>query len=361
MSGVNIVIPIWNFGKAGGIRVLSKLANAFHMAGNNVLIITYYKATKPYFPVDCTIQYVDEKGDAVNPIEPVEIKNIVRNKYEDFLKYKSLKNALNRLSNDYDIALANANKTAFSVAHSKIKERFYYVQAYEVWYKGKLGWLYNLIARRSYKLNLIKIVNADLYKNYKEIHTDYVVPPGLDLSLYYPKGVSAYWNKKRPLIIGHIGREEEWKGSRETAEAIGILQKEGVRLEYRVAFNAPKDGLCSYELVKPDGDNNLSEYYRSIDVLVAPGRIQLGSIHYPVIEAMACGTPVITTGYYPATSENAYIVGVNSPNDIANAIKDIMSDYSLALKKVEISKELIKEFDWKYVSKKMLDIINENL
>ena len=362
MANLNIIIPIWQFGKAGGLRVLSKLANAFKEMGHNVLVISYYKNNEePYFPIECDVKYVDEEGNFAEPtIEPK--KNRLTKNLEEYTRYKALLNALNNLSDRYDIALANANKTAFSVSKSKIKNKFYYIQAYEAWYTQKIGFVYNYLAKKSYKLNnLIKIVNADLYKDYKEIHTDYVVPPGLDLDLYHIKDKSAYWDKKRSFVIGHIGRIEEWKGSRETAEAVKILQKEGVNVKYQVAFNPPAEDICDYELVKPDGDVNLSNYYRSVGVLVAPCSIQLGAIHYPVIEAMACGTPVVTTGYYPATNENAYIVGVNSPNEISNAVKDIMNNYNLAMQKVQIANDKLKEFAWDKVSEKMIDIIVKNL
>ncbi|WP_341479706.1 glycosyltransferase [Clostridium algidicarnis] len=71
----------------------------------------------------------------------------------------------------------------------------------------------------------------------------------------------------------------------------------------------------------PDGDDNLADYYRNLDILVAPGHIQLGAIHYPVIEAMACNVPVITTGYYPANDENSFIVPVKRPDKIAEISK----------------------------------------
>lgn len=360
MGTFNIVIPILSFGKAGGVRVLSKLANSFEEKGNKVVVVTYYKSPEPYYPINCEIQYVNERGEIVDRRDCNGGKNVLKDFYVKIIRFLALCNALNRLASAFDIVIANSNLTAFIVYKTKIKNKFYYIQAYEAWNEGKMGGFRNFLAKKSYRLNLTKIVNAELYKNYKEIKSNYVVPPGLDLDLYYPKSENNYWDNSRRMIIGHIGRMEEWKGSRETAEAIGILQKEGVRLDYRVAFNAPKEGLCSYELVKPDGDNNLSEYYRSVDVLVAPARIQIGAVHYPVLEAMACGTPVITTGYYPATNNNAWLVSVNSPEKIAEVIKKIMSDYSSAKRKAKIAIEEIKKFSWELVSDKMLSIISDN-
>ncbi|MGL4567899.1 MAG: glycosyltransferase, partial [Fusobacteriaceae bacterium] len=108
------------------------------------------------------------------------------------------------------------------------------------------------------------------------------------------------------------------------------------------------------ELVKPDGDNNLADYYRSLDVLVAPGHIQLGAIHYPVIEAMACNVPVITTGYYPANEENSFIVPIKSPEKIAEELEKIYYNYEIAYNKAKEAQKNIDEFSWDRVADKFL-------
>jgi glycosyltransferase involved in cell wall biosynthesis len=88
------------------------------------------------------------------------------------------------------------------------------------------------------------------------------------------------------------------------------------------------------EILTPASDTELSNFYREIDVLIAPGIVQLGACHYPVIEAMACGTPVITTGYYPADSTNSWIVPVKDSHAIANSVIDIFHKNEDELNKI---------------------------
>ncbi len=97
-----------------------------------------------------------------------------------------------------------------------------------------------------------------------------------------------------------------------------------------------------------------------MDILVAPAKLQLGAVHYPVIEAMACGTTVVTTGYYPANDTNSYIVPVSAPEAIADTIVDITENYDLAEQKIDQALKELERFDWKRVSLDFIKIIEEN-
>ena len=355
MDKLSIVIPVNGFGKAGGYRVLSKLANEFMRKGHNVTVLSYYKTAAPYFPIDCEIKYVNESGNEVSRKDTTDRWHVPG---VGVIKgHLALLNGLNKLSFDYSAVIANANITAYAVNQCKIRNKYYYVQAYEVWYGEKTfrGKILNMLAKHTYSMPLIKIVNAEIYRNYKEIHSNFVVPPGLDLKIYYPK--NDYFNGKDAITVGCIGRVERWKGTHDVAAAVEMLQKQGVPVKFLVAFN-PAD-CADFELVKPDGDSNLADYYRSLDILVAPGTIQLGAIHYPVIEAMACGTPVITTGYYPADNDNSYIVPVSSPKDIAKTICHIINNYAEAKAKAKIALNEVQRFDWDKVSEAFLDVIRK--
>jgi glycosyltransferase involved in cell wall biosynthesis len=214
-----------------------------------------------------------------------------------------------------------------------------------------------ILAWLTYFLPITRVVNADIYRNYKNLKSKYVIPPGLDLDIYYPKDFTN--TIKKDFVIGCIGRIEEWKGSNDVTEAVKILHGKGYNVKYKVAFNPVN--YDKFELVKPDGDKNLADFYKSLDILVAPGHIQLGAVHYPVIEAMACKTPVITTGYYPANNENAYIVPVKNPSLIANTIIEIMEDYEKATEKAEIAYKTVSQFDWEIVSAKFIDVFKAEL
>lgn len=352
---LNIVIPILSFGKAGGIRVLSKLANNWSQLGANVTLLVFYESEDPYYPVDIDITWIDKNGKKVDKnIKTYDNKNSGLKRIIAIYKY------LRNHTGQFDIVLANSNLTAWPIWLGSKSTNFYYIQAYEVEFSSNRSlkaFIKKIAAYSTYLLPLRKIVNADIYKNYKNLHAKDVIPPGLDLTLYYPK--KDHYINDREFIVGCIGRIEEWKGSNDVTEAIKILHKKGYNIDYKVAFHPVN--YDKFKLIKPDGDKKLADFYRSLDVLVAPGHIQIGAVHYPVIEAMACKTPVITTGYYPANNENAYIVPVKEPAAIAETIIEILEDYESAIDKAEIAYNNISQFDWKIVSAKFIDVFNAEL
>lgn len=358
-KSISILIPIWGFAKSGGIKVVSNLANRWTDMGIDVKVVCFYKSIEPYYPLKCEVEYVDYKGRPTERENPSDNASTVQYLVELYKTYRALKRAIDRNAKQFTVSIANYDLTAYSVVRGNIVNKFYYIQAYEAWHNNDriTGRVRNWISRRSYLLRLIRIVNADIYKNYKEIKSKYVVPPGIDLDVYHKKKKT--WDKTRPFIVGCIGREQAWKGSEDVAIAVEMLQNRGLDIDFQVAFHPVQHG--KYRLVMPDGDQKLSEFYREIDVMIAPGTIQLGAIHYPVIEAMACNTPVITTGYYPANDTNAYIVPVSNPKAIADTIENMINNYDEAMDKADKAYACVEDFSWDKVSKKMLDIIDSEM
>lgn len=112
------------------------------------------------------------------------------------------------------------------------------------------------------------------------------------------------------------------------------------------------------EIVVPKSDTELAEFYRSVDILVAPGTVQLGACHYPVLEAMAVGTPVITTGYLPANVENCWLVPIKDSQSIATAIGEVIECGSRDLQqKIDNAASAVKKFYWEEVAQQFLNIM----
>ena len=350
-----ILIPILSFGKAGGMRVLTQLGNNWINMGYDVEMLSHFESENPYYPVNFKIRWVLNNGE-----ETESNSTTYNSKNSTYRRLKAIYKYLKKFSGEYDIVFANYNRTVWAIWLGSNSTNFYYIQAYEVEFSAERnikGLLKRLTAWLTYFLPLHKVVNAEIYKKCKNIKCEHVIPPGLDLNIYYPKKFIENHNKD--FIVGCIGRKAEWKGSNDVGEAVKILRSKGYKVKFKVAFEPIR--YTEYELVKPDGDKNLADFYRSLDVLVAPGHIQLGAVHYPVIEAMACKVPVITTGYYPANDENSYIVPIRRPDIIADTLVEIIENYENAIKKAEIAYTAISQFDWKVVSAKFLDMFNDGL
>ena len=351
---MKIVIPLLEFGKGGGHRVLIKLANEWVKLGHEVTYITFEYSALPNFPYKAQIIWIDFFGKRVasNKI------NCKRIPYQYFYTRYSLLKAINKYAKDADILLANHSLTAFPVYKSSVKARkFYYVQAYEPEYYSNLG-LKSLIYKRpsqaSYIYNLNTIVNCELYLNYKEIKTNMFVYPGIDLENFYSKDFSSYKIKEK-WILGCVGRVEKFKGTQYVIDAFLKLKKQHNDIELHIAFG--DNNLAEVEgirIVYPKDDAELADFYRSVDIIIAPGTVQLGAIHYPVLEAFACGTSVINTGYSKADITNSYIIPINDSDSIVNQVKSIMKDTEQAKSKIVAAKMVLPKFEWKEVAAKML-------
>jgi glycosyltransferase involved in cell wall biosynthesis len=190
-----------------------------------------------------------------------------------------------------------------------------------------------------------------MYLDYKEIKTDMFVCPGLDLQNFRPLEKT----KKDKVILGTIGRLEEYKGTIFVVEAFRKLRQElGDKIELHMAFGDPslanEEGIS---LLIPNGDAQLAEYYSSLDIYLCGGTIQLEAVHYPVIEAMASKIPVITTGYLPSNNTNAWIVPIKNSEAIYNKVKEVLKEDTFS--KVEQAYKDIQVFEWEIVSTKMLN------
>ena len=358
---MKIVIPTLGFGRAGGNRVLAELANHWINEGHKVDFLVNESSAMPYFPTNAAIKWATNTGKIISADERKERSPRTFNALINLI---SLYRALSNIGKQYDVVLANHSLTAWPVAFAACgsAKKFHYIQAYEPEYyaleKGLkpriLGWL----STKSYDFDLIQICNAPNYLGYKNIRAKEWVPPGINFDLFFAKSENKNFIDAREIVLGCIGRREPAKGIKYVLEAFKILYEQDRRFQLHVAFgNLPDDWTHpGLKVVMPKNDSELGKFYRSLDIMLAPGIVQLGAPHYPVMEAMACGVPVLTTGYLPADQKNSWIVEVGSTSSIVEAVNEIVygDDYR---KKVMLASKDIAAFEWAHVSNKIMRIM----
>ena len=354
---MKILIPlVGSFSKEGGWRVLSELANHWVKMGHEVVFLSHQHYKEPYFPTIAQIIFYNNKGE-ISPNGSTEYPLPFGGPFSLRIL---LRIALDQL--EADIVLATQHFTVDPIKKSSIKARkFYYVQAYEpeFYNEGPLRYkIYKIIAQNSYKKGLSIIVNSPMYKNYKGIKSDKVIYPGLNLDVFHPS------NRKKQggvLILGTIGRSEVFKGTGYILEAFKILRKElGEKVELHIAFgNKEWSEIEGVTMLYPKGDLQLADYYRSLDCYVCAQYLQLQAVHYPVIESMACGIPLITTGYYPSDINNSLIIKSKDPIDIVNKVKELIKNPDAAEKRSTIALLSVKEFEWSLLATKMINFFKE--
>ncbi len=354
---MKIVLPVLNFTRAGGARVLSQLASSWTRMGHEVIFCAHYGSAVPYYPTLAGIVWLDDRGRRVASNE--EGKR--HGGWASVVNLQGLLRGLNRHAADCDILLANHNRTAWPVAFCRSRaKKFYYVQAYEPEYcqnnPGLRGKMAKLTAEWSYRLPLKRIVNAPAYFDYQKLVADKFVPPGVDMEVFYPEPEPLEGEVFR---LGCIGRDEEEKGTRYVLEAFELLLAQGRAVELRIAaFGALPEKYHAHPAVRievPLNDAELARFYRGLDMLAAPGIGQRGAPHYPVIEAMACSVAVVNTGYFPATEENSWLVPERNAGALAAAIGEMMTNPELVRKKKRQALCDVQQLAWDKVAQRMLE------
>lgn len=359
---MKILIPVLGFGSSGGYRVLSNLANELIDLGNDVMFICPLGFKKPYFPTKAKILWADKYG-ILSPIEKTEITTPKAAAIQ-----RSLISAFSKIPEDsYDIIFANQSLTTLPIWIKRLsKKTVYYVQAYEPDYYEIMGGIKNKItsvfSSMSYKFNLFTIVNSPIYQNYKNLKSSRILYPGIDFDIFHPSEKEK--RKTNKIILGTIGRIEKYKGTFQIIEAFKIIHQQFPNTELHIAYGKAENfpHTKGIKFLSPTNDFELAEFYRSLDLYVCAGYTQLGGFHYPVAEAMTCGTPVVTTHYYPATENNSWLI--TKPKELQN----LLDQMKLAIENPEMgyqkSIEALKDtqqFDWKKVGKKLEEYLHEFL
>jgi glycosyltransferase involved in cell wall biosynthesis len=354
---MRILIPSAGFAKAGGFRVLSELATHWIEAGDEVDFLVDHRSASPYFPTLAGVRYFDRTGAEVAADQRQGRFEPSGNSLSIYL---GMWRALRRVAHEYDVILANQSLTAWPVSlapppRGRRAGRFYYVQAYEPEYyaleRGFKSRVLQALSALSYRLPLQQVANAPIYVGHRHIRAAAWVPPGIDPGRFHRGNIGS--PRRTGFTLGVIGRHERTKGTADVLAAFEKLAGRHPEVRLSVAFGNLPAGWQHprAEIVVPRNDDELAAWYRSLDVMLAPGTVQLGACHYPVLEAMASGVPLITTGYLPADAGNAWIVPVGAPEAIAAAVEEVMTTPSAALQaRLDRAAAAIEPFFWPNVA-----------
>jgi len=340
--------------------VLSNLATEWMKLGHRVTFLSPEGGGKPYFPTDAEVIWFNAKAEIVD--EP-DLSERPLGYIEFFLV---MRKAILAIEKGYDVVLLNHSLTVWpSIAAGVRKKCFYYIQLYEpeVFFaipSVSMKILSAFLWATYYAIPKQKcFVNSPIYVGYKNIRTAApVVPPGIDLDLYWKKPFEGF---PENLTIGIIGRKDIWKGTAQAVDSVKELISRGFDVRLKVAYahhlsDSELKGLEGrIEVVVPKNDKELADFYRSVDIVFALATIQLGAPHYPVIESMACGTPVVTTGYFPGDDSTTFLVPVNDSKSVADCVEKMVGeDVSVISHKIDLAREKVLDLSWENVSSIMI-------
>ena len=167
-------------------------------------------------------------------------------------------------------------------------------------------------------------------------HTvDEIVLPGLEVDRFHPDVEPAFASEEPTVLF--VGRVVESKGVFDLLEAVGSLEDD-VHLRIvgtghaEAAVRQRSRALGIADDVTLEGEvphHELPGYYAGADVFCLPTHVD--SFAMVNLEAMGCGTPVLTTDLegiktYLVPEENGVVVPPGEPDALARALEDLLSD-----------------------------------
>lgn len=284
---------------------------------------------------------------------------------ETYIDSNNVQSTLERYTPECDINVATHCLTANPVFQSGKGIPFYHMQSYEPAFFTDQH--YRDIAKDSYSLPLSKIANSIWLRDKIKDNFGEEVPiinPGIDHNIFHPSNdETCNWGKKRVVSYG-----SNWKlkGFKDAIEAMKIIFKKCADVEWVVYGLHPmkyysKD--APYKFIQGIFNEELAKLYSSSDVVFSSS--QLESFPLPPIEAMACGTPVVTTRCgtedYGVHEVNCLVVPPEKPELMAESILRILEDIDLADSLRENGLRTAKKFTWDNTVDKVEALFKEAL
>lgn len=191
-------------------------------------------------------------------------------------------------------------------------------------------------------LVVLATAEHDAYRRFLRHRRIEIIPNAVDLSSYRGTGPKRF--DRQDIQLGYLGRLTVEKGIREAISAVGSLRRKGLNfLNLRIAGTGPDERVLR-ELVEREGLTDCVQFegavfgaekirfWREIDVFVFPTYRE--GLPYVVLEALASGTPVITTrvGGIPDVIQNGVqgvFVEPYSSQSVADAIEGLVGQRAL--------------------------------
>ncbi len=160
--------------------------------------------------------------------------------------------------------------------------------------------------------------------------------------------------------LGGLARAAASSG-RQLGRALPVVHvgREGWLCE-RVFADIETAGPPGIRFVGQINDATLRALYRQAAALVYPSFAE--GFGLPILEAFACGTPVVTSngsGMLEAAGDAAELVDPHDPDSIAAGIVRVVRDADRRMELVERGRRRLRDFSWSRSARQMLDVYAE--
>lgn len=181
------------------------------------------------------------------------------------------------------------------------------------------------------------------------------------------QAIIAQYGVSSPYLLA-IGNIHPRKNLSRLLEAYLILRRQGCSLPM-VWVGLPRWGSAKLlEQARQAGvvltgfvpQAHLPAFYRQAAVFIYPSLYE--GFGLPVVESMACGTPVVcsnTTSLPEVAGEAALLVNPEDGQELAQAVQRLLDEPSLAERLRRTGLERVKRFNWADVAQRTLEALGE--
>ncbi len=226
-------------------------------------------------------------------------------------------------------------------------------------------------------ITISQATRNDLIKTYDiEPEKIIVAPCAVNTSRYKPTDLSDKLRKKYNLqasYLLYLGTMEPRKNIKRLVEAYELLPKD-LKSKYPLVLAGGKGWndepiLRAIEKARETStiiqtgyvdEDDVSALYTGAEVFLYPSNYE--GFGMQILEAMACGTPVLTgknSSLPEVGGDAAYYVNEKSVESIARGIETLLKSEQLQKEMVKKGREQIKKFSWSESAQKIIDAINE--
>jgi MoaA/NifB/PqqE/SkfB family radical SAM enzyme/GT2 family glycosyltransferase len=204
---------------------------------------------------------------------------------------------------------------------------------------------------------------ADIYRSLPSYPPpDAILEDGVDLSLFRPSRLERFEDiGQREVVVGWVGNSkwaatlEDFKGVQSILiPAVEELRQSGLAIRLHLADR--QNGHIPH--------HQMPRYYNEIDVYVCTSKIE--GTPNPVLEAMACGVPVISTdvGIVPQAfgpMQRGFILPERSVESLKEALHRLVTTPETFRKLSGENLESIKAWDWQVKAEKFTTFFEQML
>ncbi|MCD4761597.1 glycosyltransferase family 4 protein [bacterium] len=201
------------------------------------------------------------------------------------------------------------------------------------------------------------------------------IPFGVDIKRFFPREIIAERSVYELLFVGGLDRAHYFKGLSVFIKALTLLPNDNWRLKIVGEGNRRKTyekeifaaGLGDkIEFLGGVSDEKLPTVYQVADIFVLPSINTNEAFGLVLLEAMACGLPVLTSSLPGVRSVfkdgiEGLLAKPGDAHDLSNKIKKLLDNKRLRESMGQAGRELVeKKYTWKLSGEKLLNLY-ENL